>query len=112
LINGMTDRFPRKLAYRFSYNRSFKGGNTYTYATAGSWTTTLRPDYTLSLWPATFSEKEAETEDAIVHIHFDAKYKVDNFKSEFIFDNNNDVENIDQRSEEHTSELQSRENLV
>jgi len=100
VIKGVTDRFPRKLAYRFSYNRSFKGGNTYSHTTAGSWTTTLRPDYTLSLWPATFTEDDAEKEDAIVHIHFDAKYKVDNFKSEFIFDNNNDLENIDQETAE------------
>jgi hypothetical protein len=36
----------------------------------------MRPDYTLSFWPAEFSETEAEKQELIVHIHFDAKYKV------------------------------------
>ncbi len=37
----------------------------------------MRPDYTLSLWPAEFSEKEAESQELMVHVHFDAKYRVD-----------------------------------
>jgi Cu(I)/Ag(I) efflux system membrane fusion protein len=35
------------------------------------------PDYTLSLWPSAFSQTEAEEQELIVHVHFDAKYKVD-----------------------------------
>jgi len=92
-IQGICDRYSRNLGYRFSYNRSFTGGTDYATGKAGSWTTSLRPDYTLSFWPATFSEIEAEKIDAIVHIHFDAKYKVDNFKKEFVlpkFDDQND----------------------
>ena len=37
----------------------------------------MRPDYTLSIWPGTMTEDDAEREDAIVHIHFDAKYRLD-----------------------------------
>ena len=37
----------------------------------------MRPDYTLSIWPADFSEEEAEQQELIVHVHFDAKYKVE-----------------------------------
>src|SRR5690606_16464793 len=48
------------------------------YPASGSWTTTLRPDYTLSIWPLGISEEEAEIQELIVHIHFDAKYKVAN----------------------------------
>ena len=36
----------------------------------------MRPDYTLSIWPGNIEESEAEEQDIIVHIHFDAKYKL------------------------------------
>lgn len=68
----------RNLNVQFSYNKSFGGGKI--YPNAGSYTTTLRPDYTLSLWPAEILDiKEAERQELITHIHFDAKYKVNNF---------------------------------
>jgi predicted component of viral defense system (DUF524 family) len=70
----------RALKVKFSYNRSFKGGTKYTDEQAGSYTTTLRPDYTLSVWPAILKEKDAEKQDLIVHVHFDAKYKVTQFQ--------------------------------
>lgn len=70
----------RTLKVKFSYNRSFKGGTNYTDEQAGSYTTTLRPDYTLSVWPVMLTEKEAEKQELIVHIHFDAKYKVTQFQ--------------------------------
>ena len=69
----------RELSIKFSYNRSFKGGTKYYQEVAGSYTTTLRPDYTLSVWPSTLKEKDAEKLELIVHIHFDAKYKVVQF---------------------------------
>ena len=69
----------RALTIKFSYNRSFKGGTKYTDEQAGSYTTTLRPDYTLSVWPAMLNEIDAERQELIVHIHFDAKYKVIQF---------------------------------
>lgn len=69
----------RTLKVKFSYNRSFKGGTKYTDEQAGSYTTTLCPDYTLSVWPAMLKEKDAEKLELIVHIHFDAKYKVTQF---------------------------------
>lgn len=70
----------RALKVKFSYNRSFSGGTSYTDGEAGSYTATLRPDYTLSVWPAMLKEKDAEKQDLIVHIHFDAKYKVSQFQ--------------------------------
>ncbi len=75
-LSGMYDSGSRKLNIRFNYNRSFGGKNT--YPASGSWTTTLRPDYTLSIWPFGIKECEAEKQELIVHIHFDAKYKVAN----------------------------------
>lgn len=38
----------------------------------------MRPDYTLSFWPFGISETEAEKQESIVHVHFDAKYKIAN----------------------------------
>ena len=77
----------RALKVKFSYNRSFKGGTKYTEEQAGSYTTTLRPDYTLSVWPALLKEKDAEKQELIIHIHFDAKYKITQFQIQTSVDN-------------------------
>lgn len=74
---GTYTKANRDLNVRFNYNRSF-GGGTHDISKSGSWTTTLRPDYTLSIWPTKLKEIEAEATDQIVHIHFDAKYKIAN----------------------------------
>ena len=75
-LSGIYEKGPRKLNVRFSYNRSFSGKQK--YPQAGSWTVTLRPDYTLSFWPSGIDEEEAEKQELIVHVHFDAKYKIEN----------------------------------
>lgn len=75
-LRGVYDSGNRKLNIRFNYNRSFSGKKN--YPDSGSWTTTLRPDYTLSFWPYGISETEAEKQELIVHVHFDAKYKIAN----------------------------------
>lgn len=74
-IQGVYDVGTRKLSIRFSYNRTFSGVKDYPHA--GSWTALMRPDYTLSFWPAGITEAEAEQQELITHIHFDAKYKID-----------------------------------
>ena len=69
----------RKLKVRFSYNRTFTRNGPdaeKNFPLAGSWTERMRPDYTLTLWPAGFAEDEAEKQEVIVHVHFDAKYRV------------------------------------
>ncbi|WP_333853902.1 DUF2357 domain-containing protein [Epilithonimonas sp.] len=83
IINGVTRFASRNLSVRFSYNRTFKGGSRYAEGKHGSITTTLRPDYTLSIWPASYNEDEAEKEDVIVHIHFDAKYKIQDIQQQY-----------------------------
>ncbi|MBO9616756.1 MAG: DUF2357 domain-containing protein [Dyadobacter sp.] len=80
-ISGVFDAGSRKLNVEFSFNRSFSGQND--YPQAGSWTTGMRPDFTLSIWPAGVSQAQAETEELIVHIHFDAKYKVESVAGVF-----------------------------
>jgi len=75
----------RELHIKFSYNRTFDGGVKYNQKNkkdtfSGSWTKPLRPDYTLSIWPEEIKDEEiAEQEEKIVHIHFDSKYKVQQF---------------------------------
>jgi hypothetical protein len=77
-MKGVFKSPSRNLNIQFSYNRSFGGGKT--FPDSGSYTTTLRPDYTLSIWPEEITEaKDAERTELITHIHFDAKYKVKNF---------------------------------
>jgi predicted component of viral defense system (DUF524 family) len=77
-LKGVYHSSVRKLNIQFSYNRSFGGGKK--YPNSGSYTTTLRPDYTLSIWPyEIIDSKEAEKLELITHIHFDAKYKIKNF---------------------------------
>lgn len=96
-LRGVCNSGNRKLNIRFNYNRSFNGKNT--YPDSGSWTTTLRPDYTLSFWPFGISEAEAETQELIVHVHFDAKYKIANL-SDFLeqnTDNELDKEKVENR---------------
>lgn len=77
---------------RFSFNRTFAGqGRSATRAEHGSivnyklgmegaWTAQMRPDYTITLWPVNVEEAQAEKEEQIVHLHFDAKYRVQSMK--------------------------------
>ncbi|MCH7408941.1 DUF2357 domain-containing protein [Belliella sp. DSM 111904] len=91
-LSGVYDSGNRKLNIRFNYNRSFSGKKS--YPDSGSWTTTLRPDYTLSFWPFGISENEAEIQELIVHVHFDAKYKIANL-SDFLRQNiENDLNEV------------------
>ncbi len=79
-LYGVFHSDARKLRIQFTYNRSFGGGRK--YPSGGSYTTTLRPDYTLSIWPEEIkTQNVAELKELITHIHFDAKYKVNNFFS-------------------------------
>ena len=74
MIGGQFREASRTLNVRLYYNRTF--GTSDHLEASGSWTTAMRPDYTLSIWPGDITETEAEEEDLIVHIHFDAKYKL------------------------------------
>lgn len=75
----------RELEIRFYYNRTFTGNRI--YPSGGSWTQQMRPDYTLSIWPKGISMVKAEETEQIVHIHFDAKYKIDQLEQIFQVDN-------------------------
>jgi predicted component of viral defense system (DUF524 family) len=70
-----SDTASRKLKAEFHFNRKFLHRSD--QDKAGSWTRGVQPDYTISIWPAEFSSEEAERNELMVYVHFDAKYRVD-----------------------------------
>jgi len=71
----------RRLNARFAYNRRFEV--TQDRHAGGSWTRRLHPDYTLTFWPEDLNEAEAERQELLVHVHFDAKYRVEDIEGLF-----------------------------
>ncbi|MEA4975339.1 MAG: DUF2357 domain-containing protein [Paludibacter sp.] len=106
-LRGVFNAGTRKLNIRFNYNRSFSGQKE--YPDSGSWTTTMRPDYTLSFWPFGIPEKEAEKQEVIVHIHFDAKYKIANLTD--LLDKES-TEDIDSEKEENRKGIYKNADLL
>lgn len=75
VITGNYSLGPHKFHIQYSYNKTFAGNAQ--YPSGGSWTRQMRPDYTFSIWPYGISTNQAEEQELMVHIHFDAKYKAD-----------------------------------
>ncbi len=100
-VQGRFKKYGRDLHVKLSYNRTFGRGpltagandDMRTYPASGSWTKQMRPDYTLTIRPfypeievdgsSADAEKKAEQDEFIAHIHFDAKYRVDDLKTLF-----------------------------
>jgi predicted component of viral defense system (DUF524 family) len=98
----------RPLSVEFSYNKTFQGGADYNEL--GSWTRGMRPDYTLSLWPAELEKREAGRLELLTHVHFDAKYRLGRLE-EIISDETEDSNFEDEsrnegRRKARTSDLQ------
>lgn len=74
-LDGIYTGGSRVISVEFNYNKTF--GHSAAYPTPGSWTKLMRPDFTFSFWPAEFAKDEAEAQELMVHVHFDAKYRVD-----------------------------------
>jgi predicted component of viral defense system (DUF524 family) len=104
-IKGVSDNGTRKLWVQLSYNRVYSGDQH--YPKAGSWSRNLRPDYTLSIWPYKLNDDEAEKEELIVHIHFDAKYKVEKFQEIF-----SDKVQLDEEKEEERKGTYKKADLL
>ncbi|MCH5241533.1 MAG: DUF2357 domain-containing protein [Muribaculaceae bacterium] len=100
MVNGTNESSSRHLNVALYYNRTFSHSKD--IHSSGSWTMPMRPDYTLSIWPAELDEREAEQEDLIVHIHFDAKYRVNNLKLKYL-------ENLEPSEEEIQEEKRLEE---
>ncbi|PYS82863.1 MAG: hypothetical protein DMF70_07470 [Acidobacteria bacterium] len=71
----------RHLNARFAYNRRFDVSSQ--HEQPGSWTRRLHPDYTFTFWPEGMEEAEAERLESLVHVHFDAKYRVESIEGLF-----------------------------
>lgn len=77
----------RPLHAEFSYNRQFDVVDS--RELGGSWTRKMHPDYTLTLWPAYVgmaaadAAKFAESQESLVHLHLDAKYRVESIAALF-----------------------------
>ncbi|MDD2883097.1 MAG: DUF2357 domain-containing protein [Rhodoferax sp.] len=68
----------RRLNAEFHFNRKFC--RRHDQDKAGSWSRGVQPDYTISIWPAEYSREDAERNELMAHIHFDAKYRVDSVR--------------------------------
>ena len=79
-VSGTYRHKKRTLSIKFCYNKTFSNS---VFPKGGSWTHRMCPDYTLSIWPYEFSEEEAEEQEVLIHVHFDAKYKVN--KEQYLF---------------------------
>lgn len=64
-----------RLNVRFDYNRTFV--RRFAIGEPGSWTERMRPDYTLTLWTGAENEQAANESGRAVHVHFDAKYRIE-----------------------------------
>lgn len=106
IISGKYVNPIRDLAVEFSYNKTFSGNSD--YPDGGSWTKSMRPDYSLSFWPSDIDRRTAEHQELIVHIHFDAKYRVKDI-SEILGDEDMD---IDQEKDEERRGTYKRADLL
>jgi hypothetical protein len=92
----------RQLKAEFQFNRKFTRGHDHTQS--GSWTRGVQPDFTISIWPAEFTAVEAEAKELVVHVHFDAKYRVEQAR-ELLGDDADDaafVEGTETKDEQRT----------
>ncbi|MCX7801211.1 MAG: DUF2357 domain-containing protein [Fimbriimonadales bacterium] len=71
----------RRMLAAFSFNTLFPANRS--SSQRGTWTRSLRPDYTFTFWPANLSEEDAERLDMLVHVHFDAKYRIEGLDALF-----------------------------
>ena len=101
-LKGMYEHHTRRMHVEFSYNRTFSGNRP--YPEKGSWSRQMRPDYTLSLWPDGFTQQEAENQELIVHIHFDAKYRVENIAGVFGADDSEETDTEEALNKEKEAE--------
>jgi len=99
IINGSG----RRLHAGFHYNRFFSV--THARGESGSWTRRLHPDYTLSFWPVIegMDSQEslalAEKQELLVHIHLDAKYRIESFAALFGDEHSDDSDEDDPKNQ-------------
>lgn len=78
------------LTVRFSYNRTFSGCGD--VGSDGSWSLAMRPDFTVSFWPAHIDERSADWLNLTVHLHFDSKYRLRGTRT--LFEGDEDLDRV------------------
>jgi predicted component of viral defense system (DUF524 family) len=73
-VSGLFEHNGTGLRFSLNFNRTF--GPT-ECPKPGTWSVAMRPDITLSFWPADMSENDAEEREELIHLHFDSKYRID-----------------------------------
>lgn len=111
ILRGKSKSVMRELNVAFYYNRTFSKSSDEEHAIrlAGSWTMAMRPDYTLSIWPGNISEAEAEKQELITHIHFDAKYRLNKVILE---DDKNISEELNEEKDQQELGIYKRADLL
>ncbi len=98
LISGLLK--DKGLKIKFYYNRTFSkkefNGTDY----QGSYSRDFRPDYTLSIYPAIYDEKQAIASGEVSFIHFDAKYRVSDITALFGKEKSDDIDFDDEKKSE------------
>ncbi len=114
MVYGRQETFSRLINVAFYYNRTFNKvtNDKDPIRSAGSWTMSMRPDYTLSLWPGEIMEDEAEREDLVIHIHFDAKYRLNKVLLDDKDVNNNIAEELDEEKRQQELKIYKRGDLL
>lgn len=90
----------RNMKIKFYYNKTFSkkdfDGTNY----QGSYSRPFRPDYTLSIFPSIYNEKQAIEAGEVSFIHFDAKYRVSDITALFGKENQNNEDFEDEKKNE------------
>lgn len=101
----------RNMKIKFYYNKTFSkkdfDGTNY----QGSYSRPFRPDYTLSIFPSIYNEKQAIEAGEVSFIHFDAKYRVSDITSLFGKENQ-DSKDFDDEKKNETMNTYNRGDLL
>ena len=101
----------RNMKIKFYYNKTFSrkdfDGTNY----QGSYSRPFRPDYTLSIFPSIYNEKQAIEAGEVSFIHFDAKYRVSDITSLFGKENQ-DTKDFDDEKKNETMNTYNRGDLL
>ena len=101
----------RNMKIKFYYNKTFSkkdfDGTNY----QGSYSRPFRPDYTLSIFPSIYNEKQAIEAGEVSFIHFDAKYRVSDITSLFGKENQN-AKDFDEEKKDETMNTYNRGDLL
>lgn len=105
----------KNIAINFYYNRTFRKKDFDGTDYQGSYSRPFRPDYTISIFPSSYTEKQAIAAGEVSFIHFDAKYRVTDISSLFgkEIDDDKDIEkDLDEEKRQESINTYNRGDLL